>query len=88
MNGEVVMGVGGPHYAPNFTKLMNKYTIAHIIPEYSMHDLTYETFVQGVEKSTVKTEKVVLDWKGLDASEREMIVRYCGKYGIDYVKYK
>ncbi|MGB9635117.1 MAG: D-aminoacyl-tRNA deacylase [Candidatus Micrarchaeia archaeon] len=86
--GEVVMGVGGPHYAPNFTKLIKRYRIGHIIPKYAIDGLEYETFVKGIEKSVEKTEKVLVDWKGLDAGQRSKITKFCGMYGIDFIKYK
>jgi len=86
--GEVVMGVGGPHYAPNFTKLLEKYRIGHIIPKYAVDGVEYETFVKGIERSTEKTEKVLIDWKGLDGKQREKIIGFCNRYGIDHIKYK
>lgn len=87
-DGEVVMGVGGPHYAPNFTKLVTKYRIGHILPKYAVDDLEYETFVMGIERSTEKVEKVIIDWKGLEGEQRKKIMGFCNRYGIDFIKYK
>jgi D-aminoacyl-tRNA deacylase len=87
-NGEIVMGVGGPHYAPNFTKWLKEYRIGHVIPKYAVEELTYDAFVKGIEKSTEKIEKVLIDWKGLNKEQREKIIDFCEKYGIEYIKKK
>jgi len=84
--GEIVMGVGGPHYAPNFTKWLSEYRIGHIIPKYAVDELTYESFVKGIEKSTEKIEKVLIDWKGLNPEQRDKIIKYCDEYNIGYIK--
>jgi D-aminoacyl-tRNA deacylase len=86
--GEIVMGVGGPHYAPNFTKWLSEYRIGHVIPKYTVDELTYESFVKGIEKSTEKVEKVLIDWKGLTKEQREKIIGFCKEYGIEYIKRK
>lgn len=86
--GEIVMGVGGPHYAPNFTKWLNEYRIGHIIPKYAVDGLTYDAFVKGIEKSTEKIEKILIDWKGLNKEQREKIIEFCEEYGIEYIKKK
>lgn len=86
--GEVIMGVGGPHYAPNFTRMIEKYRIGHIIPKYAIEEVNYEVFQKGIENCTQKTEKVVIDWKGVKSEHRNKIVKLCERYGIDYEKYK
>ncbi len=86
--GEVVMGVGGPHYAPDFTRLLEKYRIAHIIPQHAVDGLELETFKMGVERSTEKVDKVLIAWKGLSAPQREKIMGFCNESGIDFVKYR
>ena len=86
--GEVVMGVGGPHYAPDFTRVLDKYRIGHIIPQYAVDDLEFETFKMGLERCTEKVERVLIAWKGLDAAQREKITRFCNEYGIEFIKYK
>lgn len=82
--GEIVLGVGGPHYAPNFTKWLSEYRIGHVIPKYAVDELTYEAFVNGIEKSIEKVERVLIDWKGLNKTQREKIISFCNTYGIEY----
>ncbi|MEM3364511.1 MAG: D-aminoacyl-tRNA deacylase [Candidatus Micrarchaeia archaeon] len=87
-DGEVVIGVGGPHYAPDFTRLLDKYRIAHIIPQYAVDGLALETFRMGIERSTERVEKVLIAWKGLTAAQREKIIGFCNECDIGYIKYK
>ncbi|MCX8200114.1 MAG: hypothetical protein N3G76_01460 [Candidatus Micrarchaeota archaeon] len=87
-DGEVIMGVGGPHYAPDFTRLLWKYRIAHIIPQYAVDGLELGTFRMGAERSTEKIWKVLVAWKGLTASQRNKIIGFCNELGLDYIKYK
>lgn len=86
IEGEIVMSVGGPHYAPNFTKWLKEYRIGHVIPKYAVDELNYDAFVKGIEKSTEKIEKVLIDWKGLNPEQRIKIIDFCDKYGIEYIK--
>ncbi|MEM0438073.1 MAG: D-aminoacyl-tRNA deacylase [Candidatus Micrarchaeia archaeon] len=86
--GEVVMGAGGPHYAPNFTKLIGSYRIGHIIPKYAVDGLEYETFAMGITRSVDSVGKVLIDWKGLDGPQRDKITKFCNEFGIEHIKYK
>lgn len=88
LEGEVVMGVGGPHYAPDFTRLLEKYRIGHIIPQHAVDGLCLEMFRMGLERSTEEVEKVLIAWKGLSAPQREKIIGFCNECGIEHVKYK
>ncbi|MCC7569939.1 D-aminoacyl-tRNA deacylase [Candidatus Micrarchaeota archaeon] len=82
-------GVGGPHYSPKFTRFEigePDFFVGHILPSYKIDTLKYETFVQGIEKTVFKTEKVVFDWKGLKSKQRKTVINFCEEYGINYEK--
>ncbi|MDO8517046.1 MAG: D-aminoacyl-tRNA deacylase [Nanoarchaeota archaeon] len=66
-----VIGIGGPHYCPNFNKIQlgEKYAVSHIIPEY-IFPLTKEIIEEAVEKTQEKTDSVIIDWKGTGKSEQ------------------
>jgi len=84
-----VFGIGGPHYAPKFTHLeltQKDFLIGHILPSYHVDNIDYETFMQGIEKTIIKTKKIVLDWKGLKSVQRQKIINFCNKYGISYAR--
>jgi D-aminoacyl-tRNA deacylase len=65
------IGIGGPHYAPNFNKvqLLSNYAISHIIPEYSL-PLTESMLKEAEEKTTEQIKEVLIDWKGCGKSEQ------------------
>ncbi len=84
--GPVVLGVGGPHYAPNFTRKLSEYRIGHIIPKYMADRVDYETFVKGIERSNEKTDLVLIDWKGLSGPQRQKFVKFSEEYGIKWQK--
>ncbi len=84
---EIAIGIGGPHYCPNFNKIQLKSNIAlsHIIPQYSF-PLTEEMIKQALEKTQEEVDFVLLDWKGLGrAEERQRIIDILDKL---YIRYK
>ena len=79
------IGIGGPHYCPNFNKIQlnSEYAIGHIIPEYSL-PLTKQMIQEAVEKQE-KPEVILLDWKGLGKSEqRKEIIEILDKLNLSY----
>lgn len=73
---EIAIGIGGPHYCPNFNKIQlnSNVAIAHIIPNYVI-PITKEMILECVNKTTEEIDFAILDWKGLGKSEqrREVI---------------
>lgn len=82
----VAVGIGGTHYPRKFTDLAlkGKYAFSHIMPKY------YTEFPNmleaALERSDIKAEIAVMEWKGIKAVEREVIVRELNRLGIDYAK--
>lgn len=64
------IGIGGPHYCPNFNKIQlnTNYAISHIIPEYNL-PLTESMLFEAEKKTQEQIKFVLLDWKGLGNSE-------------------
>ncbi len=84
---EIAIGIGGPHYCPNFNKIQLNSNIAlsHIIPGYDL-PLTEEMIKEAVEKTEEEIDFILLDWKGLtNAEERQRILQILDKL---YLKYK
>jgi len=84
---EVAVGIGGPHYCPNFNKLQfdSNVAFAHIIPEYAL-PLTEEMIQEAISKTTEEVDFVVLDWKGIGRAEsREEILKILDKL---YIRHK
>ncbi|MBU1894259.1 MAG: D-aminoacyl-tRNA deacylase [Candidatus Omnitrophica bacterium] len=84
---EVAIGIGGPHYCPNFNKIQlnSNIAISHIIPQYVL-PLKLEMVKQAIEKTSEEVDFAVLDWKGLgNAEQRQEIIKILED---NYVKYK
>lgn len=80
------IGVGGPHYCPNFNKIQlnSEYAISHIIPEYAL-PLTTEMIDEALSKTQEKVSLVLLDWKGIGKSEeRQRIMKLLDEKGLEY----
>lgn len=83
---EISVGVGGGHYCPAFNKheIEGKIAFAHVIPNYAVEMLKYETFVQAFDRSKEEVESLYIDWKGLKQEQRKKVIEYCDEYGIQY----
>ncbi len=85
---EIAIGIGGPHYCPNFNKLQLKSNVAfsHIIPQY-VFPLTEEMVREAIDKTEEEIDFAVLDWKGLgNAEQRKQILAILNKLYINYKK--
>ena len=85
---EVAVGIGGPHYCPNFNKIQlnSNIAVSHIIPQYSF-PITEEMIKEAIEKTDEEVDLVLLDWKGLGKSEeRKKVIEILDKLHIDYRK--
>jgi|TARA_B100000315_G_scaffold258110_1_gene309114 D-aminoacyl-tRNA deacylase len=85
---EIAIGIGGPHYCPNFNKIQLKSNIAisHIIPQYTF-PLTEEMVKEAIEKTEEEIDFAILDWKGLgNAEQRQEILDILDKLYIRYEK--
>lgn len=80
------IGIGGPHYCPNFNKIQlnTNYSLGHIIPEYHL-PLTQDMLQEALEKTIEKPKVAILDWKGCGKSEqRKEIIMLLEKKGITH----
>ncbi|MDI9619687.1 MAG: D-aminoacyl-tRNA deacylase [Candidatus Nezhaarchaeota archaeon] len=83
-DGVVAVGFGGPHYAPNFTKIVLKEGIAvsHIIPKYAFPKLSKREVMLAIERNTVPPLIALMDWKGLKTEDRRLVVEACSGAGL------
>ena len=82
------IGIGGPHYCPNFNKIQlgDEYAIGHVIPQY-VFPVTKEMIEKAVAGTLEKVEKAVIDWKGCGASEdREKLINLIKGCGLEVVR--
>lgn len=90
----VGIGIGGPHYSPNFNEIQNKSSIAisHIIPEYVL-PLDENMLDQAINKTTEKVDYILVDWKGLGNSDSRnfnmgIIEKFAKENNIEILKTK
>jgi len=82
------IGIGGPHYCPNFNKIQlnSEYAISHIIPEYSL-PLTENMLKQAEQKTIEQIKTIIIDWKGLGKSEQKQeIINIIEKLGLKIIR--
>jgi len=72
----VAIGFGGPHYAPNFSKVERETCIAmgHIAPKYVIDQISPHVLRQAYLKNMVKPKLALIDWKGLTGAQREKVI--------------
>lgn len=80
---KIVIGIGGGHYAPDFTKLAlrKSFAFGHMCPKHHLGGLNYLMLRQMIVKS--RASEIVLDWKGL-GEHKEKIVGLCKKSGLPF----
>jgi len=79
-----LIGLGGPHYAPKFTKLLleTPWAVSYIAPKYVLEELDAELIMQAVVKSEEVIEGAVLDWKGIRGDLRPKLLEELRKLNI------
>lgn len=83
------LGIGGPHYAPNFTKIVlssHETAVGHIIPNYVLQGLKKEMVKKAIERTLEKVKLILLDWKGLRGEHRDSIKTIIEDLGIESIK--
>ena len=87
---ESVIGFGGTHYASKFNKLVLKkeYKIGHIAPKYSINELTLDVVSQMIKRTTGKVNKAIVDWKGMNAENKEHVFPILDELKIEIVRDK
>ena len=84
---EIAVGIGGPHYCPNFNKIQlnSNIAIAHVIPQYAV-PITEHMILDAIEQTVEDVDFVLLDWKGIkSAEERKSIIQILDN---NYIQWK
>ncbi|MBN2121716.1 D-aminoacyl-tRNA deacylase [Candidatus Micrarchaeota archaeon] len=77
--------VGGGHYCPKFSKmgLEGERAAGHVLPKYGVETLGMDTFSQAMEKSVEETCGVLIEKKGINAAQREIVEKFAKEYGAE-----
>ncbi len=83
----VAVGIGGPHYCPNFSRIMLETDVsaAHVCPKHMLESLDEEMLFQALNRTVPKAEMIILDWKGL-GNQKERIKRFITVEGIQLLR--
>lgn len=85
---EVAIGIGGPHYCPNFNKIQlnSNVALSHIIPQYVL-PISEEMIKEALDKTQEEVDFAILDWKGLgNADMRKQATDVLDKLYVEYKK--
>lgn len=85
---EIAIGIGGPHYCPNFNKIQlnSNVALSHIIPQYAL-PLTEEMVQEAIGGTEEDMDLIILDWKGLgNAEQRAQVMEVVNKFYIQKKK--
>ena len=87
---ESVIGFGGTHYASKFNKLVLEkgYNMGHMAPKYAVNDLTMDIVKQMIARTTGKVTCAIVDWKGLNAENKEHLFPILEEIGLEIVRSK
>jgi len=79
------LGIGGPHYCPNFNKLIESrdYATGHIIPKYVLENMNLDMIKNALTRTIPKCTRVVLDRKGIPSVSRQLIDNYLKNNSIE-----
>ena len=86
---EYYVGFGGPHYAPEFTKVMLKTNVAvgHIAPGYVFPmGVKNEVILESFEKVVEKPCKALIQWKGIKNPFRQNLVELLKENNIEVLR--
>ena len=83
-SGSVVLGIGGPHYNKNFTKLAlgNQRAFGHMIPKYVLGEVDAEIITHCFERTLESIDSIVLDWKGIKGEHKSKILAALDGLGV------
>jgi len=77
---KTVIGVGGLHYNPKFTRiaLETEYAFSHMCPKYALPNFDQEMLEKALNASLEKVDEIVIEAKGF-SSEKQRIMEILEK---------
>jgi D-aminoacyl-tRNA deacylase len=85
---QAVLGFGGPHYCPGFTRLNSEtnYAVSHVIPRYHLDQLSEMLIEQAIQRSQPKPTVAALDWKGMKGKQRKQVKAIAEALGLQVTR--
>ncbi|TFG24346.1 MAG: hypothetical protein EU529_04590 [Promethearchaeota archaeon] len=87
---EIGIGFGGPHYAPQFQKLISNKNVAisFICPKYFIRDLNKEMIEQMISNNLEQINCFLIDWKGTNSDDKKHLIPLLEEFDIPIKKTK
>ena len=81
----VVLGFGGPHYCPAFTRLSleTSYAVGHVVPKYHLDTLNETLLQHAIQRSTPTPSYAAVDWKGMKGEQRTRLLSLLDSLGLE-----
>ncbi|MFX1562275.1 MAG: D-aminoacyl-tRNA deacylase [Promethearchaeota archaeon] len=80
----IVLGFGGPHYCPAFTRLCTEtgYAVSHIMPKYHISQVSEVLVQHAINRTKGEISCAAIDWKGMKGSQREHLFDILNTVGL------
>ena len=87
---KIGLGFGGPHYAPNFNRLIRNRDIAmsFICPKYYIQELNNELIKKMIDNTIEKVNYFIIDWKGTSSEDKKHLITVLENFDIPIKKTK
>lgn len=85
---EASIGFGGTHYVSKFNRLVleKNVHIGHVAPKYALDTINEDILRLMIERSKEKITQAIIDWKGTNSSQREILVPLLDSIGIELIR--
>jgi D-aminoacyl-tRNA deacylase len=79
-----LLGFGGPHYCPTFTRIVaeTEFALSHIMPKYHLDHASEAVIRHAIARTAGQVSSAVLDWKGMTGPQRDRLCALLGSMGI------
>jgi D-aminoacyl-tRNA deacylase len=83
---KVALGIGSLHYPEKFTRLAleGKYAFSHIMSKHYVKEI--DMLGDAFKRSDILPDVALIEWKGIKAADRQVILKELDRLGIDYAK--
>lgn len=81
----IVLGFGGPHYCPTFTRISfeTKFAVSHVLPKYYLDTVSESLVHHALDRTAGLVSHAVLDWKGMKGSQRNKLLHVLDSSKLD-----
>ncbi len=80
-----VLGFGGPHYCPGFTRLSieTDYAVSHVMPKYHIELVSEELIHHAINRTVGSIQYAAIDWKGMTGPQRGRLFSQLDSVGLE-----